>query len=231
MSIYQFIFLLILFFGGFAGLLHFYPEITWAPLNEAPIFAYNQYLMAKISNFLMPQAPQAVIINLRARTLHAFENGRLVKQYKVDGYGNPKISPTPEGEFAVLGKYPKRDSFGEGISFSYAVNFKRNYYIHGAPYYRKTGAPYNSPYSLGCIRLSIEDAKDFYAWVMPGAKVIIYNAELVKIANDPKIYQLGADGLKRHILSPEAFLTGGFRFKDVAVVPEEELNAFVDVGH
>lgn len=228
-SVLKFILVLILIFGGFASLLHFYPEITWAPLNEVPIFAYNQYMLAKISNFLMPQASQLVAINLASRTLHVFENGQLVKQYKVAGYGNPKITPTPEGEFAVLGKYMNRSSLGAGIGFSYAVNFTRNYYIHGIPYYKKTGAPYNSQYSLGCIRLTNEDAKEFYALANPGAKVIIYNNKLVKTIDDPKIYLLDSSGIKKHIVSPEVFQANGFRFEDVITVPQEEINSFAEI--
>lgn len=224
-SVIKFILILILIFGGVAGFLNFYPEITWAPLNETPIFAYNQYLMARISNFLMPQARQAIIINLYSRTLHVFEDDALIKQYKVAGYGNPKVSPTPEGEFMVLGKYRERSSFGTGIYFSYAINFSRYYYIHGIPYY-KSGALYNSPYSLGCIRLATEDAKELYDLARPGAKVIIYNSNLIKTASDPKIYSLDTSGLKKHIINLEAFLTSGFFFKNVVIVPEEELNSF-----
>lgn len=89
---------------------------------------------------------------------------------------------TPEGTFRTSDYYDWRkmvdDTYGR-----YAVRFNRKILFHSVPYieespdtleweeYNKLGE--NA--SLGCVRLSVEDAKWIYDNCRPGTKVIVYS--------------------------------------------------------
>lgn len=91
-------------------------------------------------------------------------------------------SPTPEGTFQTSDYYEWRrmvdDTFGR-----YAVRFNRKILFHSVPYieeapdtlkweeYNKLGE--NA--SLGCVRLSAEDAKWIYDNCKPGTTVVVYS--------------------------------------------------------
>ena len=51
--------------------------------------------------------------------------------------------------------------------------------------------------------------------------------KLVRVADDPRIYYLAENGVKKHIISPEVFESyGGNKWEDVVVIDKTELNSY-----
>lgn len=182
--------------------------------------------LAQILSTFLGQTPQKVVrINLATHTLNTFANGRFVKRYEIAGMGHPRISPTPQGSFSILQKREKIFSGLSRVWMPWSLRFHGAYYIHGIPYY-PSGALIQTPYSLGCIRLPTNQAQEFFQWADLGTKVEIYNAHVAKSTDKPTVYQLFKDGSRKQIDSPQALFSLGYQWKDVAIISEEELNAY-----
>lgn len=90
---------------------------------------------------------------------------------------------TPLGTFRTSDKYTWRYLFGD-VYGQYAYRINKNILFHSVPYYTKNkgdleSEEYNKlgePASLGCIRLSVEDAKWLVDNCPSGTKVTIYDS-------------------------------------------------------
>lgn len=89
---------------------------------------------------------------------------------------------TPLGEFKTSNYYDWRPVFG-GCYAQYAVRFNGNILFHSVPYHNDTPdslkwEEYNllgKHASLGCVRLSVADAKWIYDNCKQGTQVIVYD--------------------------------------------------------
>jgi len=93
----------------------------------------------------------------------------------------------------------------------------------------RSGRIVDTPYSNGCIRLPAGLDQEVFNWADIGTKVQVYNSRLIKTADDPTVYYLSDDGSKEGIPTPEVFVSRGFKWKDIAVVPQEEINVYPTV--
>lgn len=202
---------LVLSFLGFY-FAYFYQE-------EISIRGYFSSILSAVEGF---GKDKLIRINLYNYSIALYENGALIKQAKISAAGHPTRAATPEGDFRVLSKEKSHISSLSGLIMPLSMRFYKGYFIHDLPLTR-SGRPYNSEYSDGCIRLPSDLAKEVYQWADVGTKVKVYKAELVKSGESPMVYQLTKDGLKRHIVNPEAFIAHGFHWQDIAVIPEAEI--------
>ena len=109
---------------------------------------------------------QRVVIDKSSQVLRAYEGNQLVFQSRVST-GKPG-KRTPSGTYSVRGKERMRYSRRyHNAPMPYSVHLGGHYYIHGF-----SSVP-SYPASRGCIRLPIGSAREFYAWVDPGATVRI----------------------------------------------------------
>jgi len=200
---------------------------------------YLFYLSAQEINFgsyfssilqtLVPSGSDKLIrINLATKNVVLYENGQLFKSAKIAAAGHPRTTPTPTGNFKISLKDEDHISGLSGLVMPFSLRFFGNYYMHGIPYTR-SGQIVDTPYSNGCIRLPKDLDREIFNWAQIGTRVQIYNSRLVKTADDPAVYYLPDDGTKEWIPTPEAFVGQGFRWKDIAVVPQEELDAYPSV--
>lgn len=178
--------------------------------------------------FLSPESQKLIRINLYSYTLTTFENDRLVRKYEIAAIGHPKISPTPIGSFKIFQKQEKPFSNLSKVWMPWSMRFYKKYYIHEIPYY-PSGERVKTDYSLGCLRIPLEQAEELYQWAELGTRVEIYEAKLVKAATESSIYQLLKNGFKKHIINPEVFASYGYQWKDVVVIPDEEIRAYSDI--
>jgi hypothetical protein len=132
--------------------------------------------------------PTAVVANLEDMNLLLYENGKVIKEIPILSKGRPG-SPweTPAGKYEVL--YKKENHFssiGE-VYMPSSVQFFGNFFIHGWPYY-PDGTPVSEGYSGGCIRLSVEEAREVYEFVENGTPVIVYADSGEKSTNSDEYY-------------------------------------------
>ena len=161
-------------------------------------------------------------INLYNYSIALYQDGALIKQAKIAGAGNPKISPTPVGNFKVLAKEKRHVVWSTRIVMPYSLRFYNGYYIHDIPL-TLSGQLISTQYSAGCVRLDSNLAPEVFDWAEIGTRVEIYKAQLVKTAEAPMVYLLTKDGLCQPIASPEVFQAQGFHWQDVAVIPAAEI--------
>lgn len=106
-----------------------------------------------------------------------YEDGILVKEYKISAKGNPNsLNPagrTPSGSFSVLSKKLKAFSSLSYVWMPYAVNFSGPYFLHGIPYYTD-GQLVDGQYSGGCLRIETEQMKEIYDFVDIGTPIILH---------------------------------------------------------
>jgi lipoprotein-anchoring transpeptidase ErfK/SrfK len=112
----------------------------------------------------MTRATYSITINVAARTLTLFKDGKWFKSYPV-AVGKP-ATPTPKGTFTIINKaYKPGGVFGErwlGLN-------RKGYGIHGT----------NNPSSIGkavsngCVRMYNKDVIELYNLVPVGATVRI----------------------------------------------------------
>ncbi|MFH1111872.1 MAG: L,D-transpeptidase family protein [Patescibacteria group bacterium] len=82
---------------------------------------------------------------------------------------------TPQGEFAIIKKYPVKHYTGIGFDFpntKWNLHFttkKFNFYIHGTYWHNDFG----KPKSHGCVNVSYQNMEHLYDWTQVGTKVII----------------------------------------------------------
>lgn len=89
---------------------------------------------------------------------------------------------TPKGTFKTSDYYEWR-LMVDNTYAQYAVRFNKHIMFHSVPYYKRSPdtlewEQYNllgKPASLGCIRLTVADAKWIYDYCKKGTKVVVYD--------------------------------------------------------
>lgn len=201
------------FFGFYFA--YFYPE-------EISLGGYFSSIMSAVEGV---GQDKLIRINLYNYSIALYEDGSLVKQAKISAAGHPTRAATPQGDFKVLSKEKSHISGLSGLIMPLSLRFYKGYFIHDLPVTR-SGKPYYSEYSSGCIRLPSDLAHEVYDWADVGTKVQVYKAELVKSADSPVVYLLSKDGFKQPIANPEAFIAHGFHWHDIAVIPAVEIKNY-----
>lgn len=198
------------FFGSYFA--YFYPE-------EISLGGYFSSILSAVEGI---GKDKLIRVNLYNYSIALYENGNLIKQARISAAGHPTKTTTPEGDFRILSKEKSHISSLSGLIMPLSLRFYKGYFIHDLPLTR-SGKPYYSEYSNGCIRLPNDLAPEVYDWADVGTKVQIYEAELVRSNGLPMVYQLTKDGFKRHITSPEIFIALGYNWNGVTIIPSAEL--------
>jgi len=206
--------------AAFLGFFEFYLFY----LNPQEI-TFGSYFSSILQALVGSGSDKLIRINLATKSIALFENGELLKSAKIAAAGHPRATPTPVGNFAVSLKDEDHISGLSGLVMPFSLRFYGAYYLHGLPYTR-SGRIVDTPYSNGCIRLPAGLDQEVFNWAEIGTKVQVYNSRLVKTAEDPTVYYLLDDGTKEGIPSPEIFVSRGFKWKDIAVIPQAELINF-----
>lgn len=138
---------------------------------------------------------RVVIVSLNEQNLRAYENGKLVKAFRVTT-GQPSL-PTPPGTWWIEGKQhptvfksiaPKGSpDWYPDTPITYAMQYHSNgYFFHDAwwrtqfgpgsnyPHQDPNGDPFAGQGSHGCINMSTSDAAWMYGFVSLYTRIIIY---------------------------------------------------------
>jgi len=192
--------------------------------EDISLAGYFSGIFADISQTISGnQSDKLIRMNLYNYSIFLYESGQLIKPAKISAAGNPNFSPTPVGTFQILSKEIRHISGISGLVMPLSLRFYKGYYLHALPTYR-SGKPFTSTYSAGCIRLNNDLAPEIFNWADIGTKVEIYNSFLVKSADALTVYYLNQDGTKEPISSAEEFVGRGFRWQDIKTIPLAELN-------
>lgn len=117
--------------------------------------------------------------DLDAKVLHFYQGGVETKSYEILAFGKDgSWWETPTGDYSVLNKETKHFSSIGKVWMPWSMNFYGNFFIHGWPYY-EGGEPVEPGHSGGCIRLSVEDARELYQQVNKGTPVIVRETTLL----------------------------------------------------
>lgn len=189
--------------------------------------SFSGYLSALMLNFWGGEENQLIRVNLYNHSIALYDHGNLYRVSRIAGTGNPNNrTATPTGKFRILSKEKRHISGLSGVIMPLSMRFYGGYYFHDIPLY-PSGKVITTKYSAGCIRLPTEFATPMFDWVNIGAYVEIYNARLVRAENTLTVYLLTEDGYRQPIATERAFLSRGYQWKDVAVVPPAELSGLV----
>ena len=181
------------------------------------------YLSALMLNFWGGTQDQLIRVNLYNHSIALYEHGNLYKYARVAGTGNPNNSTaTPTGRFRILSKDRWHISGLSGVIMPLSMRFYEGYYFHDIPL-TPAGKIIDTKYSHGCIRLPTELAKEMFDWTNVGAYVEIYSSRLARADDADTVYLLTEDGYRQPIASERAFVSHGYRWQDVVVVPPAEL--------
>lgn len=127
-----------------------------------------------------------IVIDVDEKLLYATSDGKVIKKYPV-ATGRPD-SPTPLGDFQVVGK----GKWGEGFGTSWmGLNVPwGNYGIHG------TNNPNSIGYSVssGCIRMRNRDVNELYKMVRIGTPVKIISGYYGLMGHGYKVIKSGDRG-------------------------------------
>jgi lipoprotein-anchoring transpeptidase ErfK/SrfK len=117
--------------------------------------------------------------DLDAKVVHLYQAGVETKSYEILAFGKDgSWWETPTGDYTALNKETRHfSSIGE-VWMPWSINFYGNFFIHGWPYY-EGGEPVEPGHSGGCIRLSVDDAKDLYQYVNKGTPIIVRETTLL----------------------------------------------------
>jgi len=114
----------------------------------------------------MAGGPQRVVVDKSRQELRAYEGERLVMVSRVST--GRRGRETPSGRYHAGAKFVMHYSrLYDNAPMPYSVQVSNNYFIHGfsvVPDY---------PASHGCIRMPVENAREFFQWVRPGASIQI----------------------------------------------------------
>ncbi len=200
---------------------YIYPaEISFSELGARA----RQALLSLIGR----EEQKLISINLSNKVLATFEDGQLVKRYKITAAGHPRISPTPTGDFEILSKIKNAFSNLSHVWMPWSMRFYKQYFMHEIPYY-PSGRRLTYAYSAGCIRLPIGTAQEVYEWATVGTKVHIHSAKLVKTTDNDKVYYLTEKGLKRYIPNLDVFFSYSNKWENIVIIRPFELEAYPDV--
>ena len=116
-----------------------------------------------------------ILVVLASQRVGFFRGGRdgeMVKAWDILSFRDFGKFATPTGSFEALTKEENHFSSIGKVWMPYSVQFHGDYFIHGWPYY-PGGEPVPQGYSGGCVRLSVEDAKELYALIKVGMPILV----------------------------------------------------------
>jgi lipoprotein-anchoring transpeptidase ErfK/SrfK len=125
-----------------------------------------------------PTSTKSLLVDRSDQRLYAYEGETLVKTYIIST--GRELTPTPRGTFHIYRKTPTRYMQGPipGITEKYydLPGVPWNLYftaqgaiVHGAYWHNSFG----SPYSNGCVNLSLTDARAVYDWADLGMTITV----------------------------------------------------------
>ncbi len=127
-------------------------------------------------------------VDLSAQHMYLYQNGVMTFDMDVVS-GNIGLSyTTPQGIFAVNGKWRNARMVGDVIA-SYWMPFYKGYGIHDA-YWRTLfgGSIYGQYGSHGCVNVSVPNAEKLFSMIEVGIPVILYYAEPLPAADPAASY-------------------------------------------
>ena len=193
--------------------------------------SFSGYLSGLMLNFWGGEQNQLIRVNLYNHSIALYENGDLYTSARIAGTGNPNNrTATPTGKFRILSKDKRHISGLSGAIMPYSLRFYEGYYFHDIPLY-PSGEVITTRYSAGCIRLPTALAANMFDWAHIGAYVEIYSAKLARAEDAQTVYLLTEDGYRQPIATEHAFLSRGYQWKDVVVVPAGELSGLPIGGY
>lgn len=134
-------------------------------------------------------------------TIYTPDNeGEYTVPYKAMICSTGLYNATPRGIFHISTKYRWRELYG-GVYGQYATRIYGGVLFHSVPYYKKSESAlctekYNKlgqQASMGCVRLTVEDAKWIAEHCPEGTTVEIYDAEDPGPLGKPEAVKLDAD--------------------------------------
>jgi hypothetical protein len=186
--------------------------------NNSPDFVLNQNI--NTNDFEIPRDGKAIVADLDSMKLTTFENGELVKEYKILSKGRQGTAwETPPGKFDVLYKRENHFSSIGGVWMPYSMQFFGNYFIHGWPYY-PDGTPVAEGYSGGCIRMANDDMKEIYNFAPIGANVIVKGSLPANQKNTPKGTYLVEQKTRFPAVTSRAYLIGDVESGEIIVAKD-----------
>jgi hypothetical protein len=185
--------LVLLFVSGVIVLIALYFHVTiynydiFLPSEPPthPEFTYGSWPALQNTDFyqtvkdeVLKTGGSLIEVNVASKTLWFYDNGALVRTIPVLATGKAgSWWETPTGLYKIQGKERDHYSSFAGVHMPWSLPFQGNFFIHGWPYY-PDGAPVNSSYSGGCIRLSDDDAKFLYNTVKIGTPVLVQSGDV-----------------------------------------------------
>lgn len=154
-----------------------------------------------------PEFPYYIKVNRQANCITVYtldENGEYTVPYKAMTCSTGLYNATPKGVYQISTKYRWRELYG-GVYGQYATRIYGGVLFHSVPYYRKSENmlctdKYNKlgqQASMGCVRLTVEDAKWIADYCPTGTTVEIYEAEEPGPLGKPEPIKIDTDNPNR----------------------------------
>lgn len=154
-----------------------------------------------------PEFPYYIKVNRQANCITVYaldENGEYTVPYKAMTCSTGLYNATPKGVYQISTKYRWRQLYG-GVYGQYATRIYGGVLFHSVPYYRKSESAlctdkYNKlgqQASMGCVRLTVEDAKWIADYCPAGTTVEIYEAEEPGPLGKPEPVKIDTDNPNR----------------------------------
>ena len=155
------------------------------------------------ANEEQPEFPYYIKVDRKQNCITIYtldEAGEYTVPYKAMVCSTGLYNATPRGTFHLSDKYLWRELYG-GVYGQYATRITGGVLFHSVPYYRKAKNTlctdkYNKlgqQASLGCIRLTVEDAKWIAENCPSGTAVEIYESDEVGPLGKPEAVKIDTD--------------------------------------
>ncbi|MBU4462285.1 L,D-transpeptidase [Patescibacteria group bacterium] len=150
-------------------------------LEEYPSYVEDSQNEAKNESNNVPEGEsnikKQIKVDLGLQKMYLFENGQIVREFPISS--GKLETPTPTGNFRVIHKQDMLYSKIADCWLAFWVGFTMDgkYGFHETPICEGERIGENKmgmPDSLGCIRLKLEDAEEFYTWAEIETPVEIY---------------------------------------------------------
>jgi hypothetical protein len=188
--------------------------------------AMNEQFVQPI-NMNVPRQGKFIVADLDGMQLSLYDGATLFKSFPILSRGREgTFWETPTGKYTIQTKEQKHFSSIGGTWMPYSMQFYGNFFIHGWPI-RPDGAPVPKGYSGGCIRLSISDAGEVYAFTDIGTRVFVVGGAAKESFATSSRYYLHGEG-KLPPVGASAFLVSDLNFG--TVLWERNANALKRLG-
>lgn len=132
---------------------------------------------SKMRENLLAEKADFVEANLSDMVLRVYIKGNMELEAPILTKGREgSWWETPAGIYKIETKNKSHFSSFGNVFQPWSMSFQGNFFIHGWPYY-PDGAPVESTYSGGCIRLSDESAEKVFKLVSVGMPVIVFERD------------------------------------------------------